>query len=226
MKNKWGVRAMDTVDNLGNNIKRYRHERKVTQEQLAELAGISLQFLQAVESGKEIPGIELFQTLSTVLDVLPSQLLSDPLEPVDNCCNVDQSGYIAGNIHLANYIASQLLARISNPDPSMKELLGRRIAEKRVAAGFSRKELASRVGISIAQLGNIESGVQFTTLKTLARIQAELNTSIEYFLQDFHSLSAWASLTDTMLRAKNTLSEVQFTQFESIIKSILEFPRT
>ena len=49
---------------LGNNIKKYRKDRKITQEQLAEVLGVSDQAVSRWENGATYPDIELRKIMS------------------------------------------------------------------------------------------------------------------------------------------------------------------
>jgi transcriptional regulator with XRE-family HTH domain len=52
---------------LGKNVVRLRAERKITQEALAESAGISHRYLQSIEAGTKQPSINVVARLHTAL---------------------------------------------------------------------------------------------------------------------------------------------------------------
>lgn len=59
----------DLRKTVGKNLKKYRAKAHLTQEQVAEKAGISVPFYANIESGNRLMGIETLITLSTVLGV-------------------------------------------------------------------------------------------------------------------------------------------------------------
>lgn len=54
---------------LGKKIKQYRKNKKLTQEQLAELINIEIPSLSNIETGKFAPSLETVQKLCEVLEV-------------------------------------------------------------------------------------------------------------------------------------------------------------
>ncbi len=59
---------------LGKKIKLIRKERKLTQEQLAELVDIGTPNISYIENGKFAPSNETLQKIAKALDVSPSEL--------------------------------------------------------------------------------------------------------------------------------------------------------
>lgn len=69
---------------VGNNVRRLRRHRMLTQEQLAEGAGISSDYLSRMELGKENPTVDVLARLAKALEsditelfVVPSVTSSD-----------------------------------------------------------------------------------------------------------------------------------------------------
>jgi transcriptional regulator with XRE-family HTH domain len=60
---------MDVKSSFGENLKRYRKEKKLSQEQLAEKAGISVKHLSAIERGLTFVSADLLEKLSKSLDI-------------------------------------------------------------------------------------------------------------------------------------------------------------
>ena len=56
------------------NIKKYRKQKKYTQEQLSELAGISTDFLSKIERGKKKPSIDTLDSIISALEIEPYML--------------------------------------------------------------------------------------------------------------------------------------------------------
>lgn len=67
------------LKNIGKNIKKYRTERNMTQENLAELANLSVTYTGLVERGKKIPALATFVKIANALDVSADMLLCDVL---------------------------------------------------------------------------------------------------------------------------------------------------
>ena len=54
---------------LGNNIRKYRQKRNLTQTQLAEMVDVSFRYISYVECGKSFPSAEVLQAISKALEV-------------------------------------------------------------------------------------------------------------------------------------------------------------
>lgn len=93
----------------------------------------------------------------------------------------------------------------------------------RKSAGLSRKALAAQIGISVDQLGKIETGKKFTTLKTLFLIADKLNIPIEFILQDNCSQSALFVLKNLLTNAENQLDYRQKEILFDIIDKVIYF---
>ena len=64
---------------IGKNLRKYRLEKKLRQEDLAERAGLSANYIGMVERGEKIPSLETFITILNELGVSADQILSDAL---------------------------------------------------------------------------------------------------------------------------------------------------
>ena len=62
---------MDIKKLFGANLRKYRKERSLSQEELAEKAGVSVKHIGALESGSSFVSAELLQTFCSVLGVQP-----------------------------------------------------------------------------------------------------------------------------------------------------------
>ena len=65
--------ASDSPD-VGSLIRQFRGERQMTQQHLANLAGIHAQTVSDIERGKHYPSDETMDSLAAALGVTPSQL--------------------------------------------------------------------------------------------------------------------------------------------------------
>ena len=59
---------------LAYNIKKYRNTKGLTQEQLAEKAGTSTNYLGSIETGKKYPSPQMIDKLAKALDINPLEL--------------------------------------------------------------------------------------------------------------------------------------------------------
>lgn len=66
-------------EKLGKRIRAYRKQSHLTQEQLSELAGISLSFLGHIERGSRKASLETIVSICNSLNVSPQYLLQDSL---------------------------------------------------------------------------------------------------------------------------------------------------
>lgn len=62
---------------IGRRIRLYRRQKDLTQEQLAELVGVSASFMGHIEGGCRVASIETLMKLNAALNVTPNELLSD-----------------------------------------------------------------------------------------------------------------------------------------------------
>lgn len=66
---------MDMRVLVGENVRRTRKLRGLTQEQFAEKSGFSQQYLSSLENGKRNPSVITLYEISVALEVQPSDLL-------------------------------------------------------------------------------------------------------------------------------------------------------
>lgn len=72
-------------ENFISNLRFYRASRGFSQVEFSEKIGISPNYLNAVENGKNFPSVEVLQKIADVLKILPYQLfLEVPLENSEN----------------------------------------------------------------------------------------------------------------------------------------------
>ena len=67
-------------NSIGKNIRRFRTEKKMRQEDLAERAGLSTNYIGMVERGEKIPSLESFIGIVNVLGVSADMVLADVLD--------------------------------------------------------------------------------------------------------------------------------------------------
>ena len=66
----------DIYDTIRKNIKKYRKERKMTSEQLAELVDLSHDFIRQIESHKYNFSVDTLYRISVALDVSVDALIA------------------------------------------------------------------------------------------------------------------------------------------------------
>lgn len=64
---------------IGDRIREARKRKRLTQEQLAEIADISVTFLGEIERNKKLPGLYIFTRIVMALDVSADYILRDIL---------------------------------------------------------------------------------------------------------------------------------------------------
>jgi len=67
------------MDTVGKNIRKYRMAQHLRQEDLAEKAELSANFIGMVERGEKMPSLETFVAIADALDVSADVLLADVL---------------------------------------------------------------------------------------------------------------------------------------------------
>lgn len=66
---------MDVVQVLGENVRRYRKLKGMTQEQLALEAGMERSYVSDLERGQRNPSVRALSRLANALEIQPSLLL-------------------------------------------------------------------------------------------------------------------------------------------------------
>lgn len=64
----------------GMRIRNFRNRKRLSQEKLAELTGVSQEHIAKIESGVNIPSLELFVAIANALEISSDDLLSDNLK--------------------------------------------------------------------------------------------------------------------------------------------------
>ena len=67
------------LKSIGRNIRKFRQEQNFRQEDLAERAGLSVNYVGALERGEKYPSLETFIVIANALHVTSDMLLSDVL---------------------------------------------------------------------------------------------------------------------------------------------------
>ena len=67
---------MDLKEVMAINLRRIRHDKQLTQEELAHQAGINRNYVGQIEREEKSPTVDVVEKLSCSLEVSPSDLLS------------------------------------------------------------------------------------------------------------------------------------------------------
>ncbi len=68
------------LESIGRNIRKYRRMRKLRQEDLAEKARLSTNYLGAIERGEKIPALETLIGIINALGVSADMILADVID--------------------------------------------------------------------------------------------------------------------------------------------------
>jgi len=68
----------DLRDAFAANLRRLRHAKGISQEDLAFEAGINRSYMSKLEKGASYPGLEILAKLATVLECEPTDLIKSP----------------------------------------------------------------------------------------------------------------------------------------------------
>ena len=73
---------MPDYSSIGLHIRKQRKTKKMTQADLAEAVGISVNYVGAIERGEKLPSLETFLAVLNALDLSADAVLSDALHIV------------------------------------------------------------------------------------------------------------------------------------------------
>ncbi|GBQ26019.1 putative transcriptional regulator [Gluconacetobacter sacchari DSM 12717] len=66
---------MDLKDVMAANLRRIRHDRDLTQEELAEMAGLSARYIGSIERARVSASVTILGRIADALAVAPGDLL-------------------------------------------------------------------------------------------------------------------------------------------------------
>lgn len=67
------------LDSIGRNIRKFRVDKKVRQEDLAEMTNLSATYIGMVERGEKTPSLESFLSIVNALNISADLVLSEVL---------------------------------------------------------------------------------------------------------------------------------------------------
>ncbi len=71
---------MEWEEIVGANIRRFRKERGLTQEQLAMTAGLDLRYLGGIERGEHNPTVSVLSRIAESLEIHPAELFNEKID--------------------------------------------------------------------------------------------------------------------------------------------------
>jgi len=83
------------LSSIGKNIRKYRQQTKMRQEDLAEKTGLSVNYIGMIERGDKIPALDTFIVITNALGVSADVLL----------CDVVATGYMVKASMLTDQLA-------------------------------------------------------------------------------------------------------------------------
>lgn len=72
---------MDLKEVMARNLRRARHDKKLTQEELADRAGLSMRYVGAIERGDVSPSVTVLGQIADALEIEPGELLRKTSAP-------------------------------------------------------------------------------------------------------------------------------------------------
>lgn len=99
------------------------------------------------------------------------------------------------------------------------QAIGEKVREIRLQIGISANELARRLGVSSAQMSNLERGQRTWKVEFLQRVARELGTSIEE-IQQGHVPSSKEIALSSLVSELEELSEDQINAISQVVKTL------
>lgn len=160
--------------NIGENLKRIRKNKGLTQEQLAKLSNLSKNAIYNYENNKRIPAIDVLGEIADALDIHVTDLLSEDM-------NSDKSKVVVDLSDKDNLGESYFKLRALSRDKElMNEILSRKIED----VGYFEKLILSIYNNDRIKDFNIDVATEICNLLNSDVMQKELNYSFTDILND------------------------------------------
>ncbi|PZO70771.1 MAG: transcriptional regulator [Sphingomonas taxi] len=72
---------MDLKEIMARNLRRARHDKQLTQEELADRAGLSMRYVGAIERGDVSASVTVLGQIADALEIEPGDLLKKTTAP-------------------------------------------------------------------------------------------------------------------------------------------------
>jgi DNA-binding XRE family transcriptional regulator len=93
---------------IGKNLKLFRTNLSMTQVELADMVGVTYNYISMIENGKRLPSLELLEKLAEALDVHITRLFVNPIPEVPR--RHDQN-CLEGSEHSGSWIGRRRMAK-------------------------------------------------------------------------------------------------------------------
>ncbi len=102
-----------------------------------------------------------------------------------------------------------------------QKLFGKRIKELRKIKGLTQEELSEKLGVFQKQIGNIETGTTFTTMKNIEKLAQIFNVEIADLFEFNHQKSR-KEITDEINKYILDASDKNLRTIYRVIKEIVK----
>lgn len=150
---------MSIIVEIGRNIRQIRRSRKLSMEEAALEAGISVTWLQRIEKGCANISIDTLERIAGVLGVTARALM---------CLSATEEEIMGVNRRLAGSTSAE----------AKDWHIGNSIVQMRKEQCITQKGLARRAKVSLAWLRDVEHGCANATILLLERIAGALGLSL------------------------------------------------
>lgn len=117
------------LNNVGNRIKERRSVLKISQQKLADSAGLSLDMVKSIEQGRKSPSLDTLEKLCSVLQCSADYILGRTDNPEEYDIEILTSE-LEDMVNTSNYVLEQV---------------GKLLEDKHVQHFLKLKELASKI---------------------------------------------------------------------------------
>lgn len=160
--------------NIGENIKKAREYKKISQDKLAKLSNIPRTSLGRYERGERTPNIDILNKIAAALDVEITDLLAESIDNGKNNITIDLSD--EDNLDKAFYKVRAL----SQDKEFMNDILNKKIED----VGYFEKLILSIYNSDRIKAFNIDVATEICNLLNSDVMQKELNYSFTDILND------------------------------------------
>ncbi len=101
------------------------------------------------------------------------------------------------------------------------KLFGKRVKELRKKNNLTQEQLAEKIGVYQKQIGNIETGVCFTTFQTLEKLAQVFNVEIEELFKISH-LNTREEIINNINEMLQNAKDTELSVIQRVIQSIIK----
>lgn len=212
---------------FGKRVKENRNALNLSSDALSEIYSSNPVTIRQIESAARLPSFEKFVLLFNCLQVLPSVLLTDSLDAINNqpfeslwerLCRVD-SLQAAKVTSVINTVAENEQAQKSEAGFD-RRAFGERIRTLRLELDMTAKALSKLCKMSSVFIQHIEHGDRLPSLPSFVKICNTLHVSPNHLLVDSIYYKTDSEL-DNLYRLALSLTPKQITIVSSMLDAIL-----